>query len=201
MKVALFDYGTGNLHSLGKALEAGGARVRMTDSWPEALSQDALILPGVGSFGAAVAALSGERARIRDALDGGLPCLGICLGMQLLFDSSQESEGQGIGFVPGKIRTLRSRIIPQMGWNEISLGQDPIFHGVEGLVAYYANSFVCSPEDPGTVIAETEYQGDVFPAAVRKGRSWGLQFHPEKSSTPGLRIIGNFLSLLRGTPS
>ena len=202
MKAALFDYGAGNLHSLGKALEAGGAEVRITRDWAEALSMDALVLPGVGSFGAAVEALQGEQLRIRDTLESGLPALGICLGMQLFFDTSEEGGGQGIGLIPGKVRTLRTRIIPQMGWNEVSLSADPLFDGVDGVVAYYANSYVCQPQDPGVVIGTTDYQGDFFPAAVRKGRSWGVQFHPEKSSAPGLRIIRNFLDQVRtGLPS
>lgn len=197
MKVALFDYGAGNLHSLGKALEAGGAAVAVTSRWPEALTMDALVLPGVGSFGAAVSALAGEQTRIREALEGGLPALGICLGMQVLFATSEEGGGEGIGFIPGRVRRLESRIIPQMGWNEVAPREDPLFKGVDGLVAYYANSFVCVPEDRESIIGETVYQGDRFAAAVRKGMCWGVQFHPEKSSRPGLRIIRNFLHQLR----
>ena len=193
MKVALFDYGAGNLHSLGKALEAGGASVTVTPDWKEALGQEALVLPGVGSFGAAVRSLGNERGRIRDALLSGYPCLGICLGMQLLFDSSEEGEGAGIGLIPGEVRRLRTRITPQMGWNDVKLGADPIFEGLSGLVAYYANSYVCGPRDPATVIATTEYESQIFAASVRTHRSWGLQFHPEKSSAPGLRVIENFL--------
>ncbi|MHC4780721.1 MAG: imidazole glycerol phosphate synthase subunit HisH [Planctomycetota bacterium] len=199
--VALFDYGAGNLHSLGKALEAGGARVSVVGKWNEALARDALVLPGVGSFGAAVRSLEGREALVRDALENGIPCLGICLGMQLLFDASEEGPGTGIGFVPGTVRRLRSRIIPQMGWNDVELsgpapgkpGPDPIFAGMEDLVAYYANSYVCDPANPQETIAFTEYQGDRFTAGIRKNRTWGVQFHPEKSSTPGLTLIANFL--------
>jgi glutamine amidotransferase len=121
--------------------------------------------------------------------------------MQLYFQSSEEGEGEGIGFLPGVVRTLTSRIIPQMGWNQVALSQDPIFQGVEGLVAYYANSYVCEPKAPEATIATTTYQGDIFPAGVRKGRTWGVQFHPEKSSAPGLRIIRNFLDQIREVPS
>jgi glutamine amidotransferase len=200
-RVALFDYGAGNLHSLKKALEAGGTDVAITGDWNVALEMDALVLPGVGSFGAAVRGLEGHESRVREALENGLPCLGICLGMQLFFDASEEGSGAGIGIIPGQVRKLRTRLIPQMGWNDVDPrqesgehgGADPLFTGLETIVAYYANSFVCEPDEQDSVIATTEYQGDLFPAAVRRGATWGVQFHPEKSSSPGLRLIRNFL--------
>lgn len=214
LRVALFDYGVGNLHSLGKALEEGGAEVVVTRDWDQALAMDALVLPGVGAFSAAVEALPEDRARVREALDAGLPCLGICLGMQILFDESEEGPGRGIGIVPGRVRRLRAGVIPQMGWNVVETGDDPLFEGVDGaggsgaageagrpgeaggeppLTAYYANSFVCEPEDPGHAIAWSTHDGDRFVAAVRSRNTWGAQFHPEKSSTRGRRIIRNFL--------
>lgn len=196
--VALLDYGAGNLHSLGKGLEAGGARVTVTTDWDRALGLDALVLPGVGSFGAAVRALQGHEARVREALEGGLPCLGICLGMQLFFPDSEEGEGSGIGLIAGSVRRLRARTVPQMGWNDVeSASGEPLFQGIERLTAYYANSFVCQVEEPDAVIAWSEYEGERFAAAVRRGRSWGVQFHPEKSSTPGLALLRNFLQEVR----
>ncbi len=196
MKIALFDYGTGNLHSLGKALAAAGATVTITSRWKDALALDALVLPGVGAFGSAVKSLGSETARVREALEAGLPCLGICLGMQLLFHRSHEGEGKGIGFLSGSVRRLRTHITPQMGWNDVHIaptGLEPLFQGVDNLVAYYANSYVCQPSDQGFVIATSTYQGDTFPAAVRRLHTWGVQFHPEKSSAQGLHIISNFL--------
>lgn len=193
MNVALFDYRSGNLHSLQKALETGGATVSVTSSWEEALYQDALVLPGVGSFGSAVASLGDEGEWVRAALEEGLPTLGICLGMQLLFDRSDEGDGRGIGLIPGSVRLLQTRITPQMGWNDVETRDDPLFEGVSELVAYYANSYVCIPDDPAVVIARTTYEEESFPAAVRIGRIWGTQFHPEKSSGPGLKVIHNFL--------
>ena len=195
--VALFDYGAGNLHSLAKGLEAGGAKVTVTARWEVALARDALVLPGVGSFGAAVRGLRGQEARVRDALEAGLPCLGICLGMQLLFPESEEAEGRGIGLIDGRVRRLRTRIVPQMGWNDISVGEDGIFRGISGLSGYFANSYVCdvgAGEADGVTIAAAEYDGESFAAGVRKARAWGLQFHPEKSSGPGLRILRNFVA-------
>jgi len=197
MKTALFDYGAGNLHSLGKALERGGAEVWITTDWDEALSAEVLVLPGVGSFGAAVRALGDRGDAVREALEGGLPCLGICLGMQLFFEESEEGEGRGIGLIPGRVRKMEARRVPQMGWNDVETGEDPLFRDVEGLVAYYANSFVCEPEDDECVTAISEYDGTDFVAGVRSGRTWGVQFHPEKSSTKGLQIIHNFLDLAR----
>ncbi len=204
MRVALLDYGAGNLHSLGKALERGGAEVAVTADWDEALAAEALVLPGVGAFDAAVEALPPDPARVREALEAGLPCLGICLGMQLLFESSEEGEGTGIGLIPGRVSRLRARVVPQMGWNDVETAPDPLFAGTPELVAYYANSYVCEPEDEASVIGWSEYDGHRFAAAVRAGATWGVQFHPEKSSRPGLRVVANFLeqaALARRTPA
>jgi len=160
----------------------------------------ALVLPGVGSFGAAVGSLAQGRKTIRLALESGLPTLGICLGMQILFEDSEEGPGRGIGYFTGSVRRLRTRIVPQMGWNEVFGLDDPLFRGIGTLVAYYANSYVCDPVDSSVVIARTDYEGHAFPAAVRRGSTWGVQFHPEKSSRLGVRVIRNFLDLARQTP-
>lgn len=199
-RLALIDYGAGNLHSLAKGLERGGASVTVTTDWDEALSADGLVLPGVGSFGAAVRGLRGEGERIRRALDGGHPCLGICLGMQVLLPGSEEARGPGIGLLPGHVRRLQAPVVPQMGWNDVELGDDPILEGVEAegsgdrrIPAYYANSYVCEVSDPRLVIARSEYHGETLAAGVRRGRTWGFQFHPEKSSRAGLAILRNFV--------
>jgi glutamine amidotransferase len=203
VKVALFDYGAGNLHSLGKALQRAGGDVRITDDWDRALSADALVLPGVGAFAAAVEALPDDPDGVRRALADGLPCLGICLGMQLLFETSEEGEGRGIGLIPGRVRRLRAAVVPQIGWNDVQTTPDPLFADVDGLVAYYANSFVCEPDAPvagsdegaraDPAIAWSELDGRRFVAAVRRGRTWGVQFHPEKSSAQGRRIVESFI--------
>jgi glutamine amidotransferase len=198
MNAALFDYGAGNLHSLGKGLEGTGIAVTVTSDWKVALGLDALVLPGVGAFGAASRALAPARDRVRDALAGGLPCLGICLGMQLLFDGSEESAGAGVGLLEGHVRRVRAKTVPQMGWNDVDVSRDPLFEGVTPLVAYYANSYVCEPVDTTTVIAWSEYEGIRFPAAVRAGHSWGVQFHPEKSSDAGRRVLANWVRLAGG---
>ena len=198
MNVALFDYGAGNLHSLGKALEGAGARVVVTDDWASALVADALVLPGVGAFGHAAAALPKDRTALREALRAGLPCLGICLGMQLFFEASDESTGRGIGLIPGRVTEIQAEIVPQMGWNDVEIGADPIFAGIEDLVAYYANSYVCEPTRAEDAIAWSEYDGVRFAAGVRAANTWGLQFHPEKSSSPGRRIVANWVETARG---
>jgi glutamine amidotransferase len=197
MKTALFDYGAGNLHSLGKSLERAGAEVIITNDWQQAISFDALVMPGVGAFGHAAAALPADRDSLRDALAAGLPALGICLGMQLLFDTSDESVGHGIGFIPGQVQKLQTETVPQMGWNDIETGKDPIFDGTRDLVAYYANSYVCVPKVDADAIAWSEYGGTRYVAAARKANAWGLQFHPEKSSDQGRRILENWVTLAK----
>ena len=197
LTVALYDYGAGNLHSLGKALEGAGATVRITSSWDEALALDALVLPGVGAFGQAAAALPEDRTALRTALEEGIPCLGICLGMQLFFERSDESDGHGIGLVDGAVRKLDAEVVPHMGWNDVEVADDPLFEGVGDLVAYYANSYVCEPADESVTIAWSQYDDRRFAAGVRRANTWGVQFHPEKSSAAGRRIIANFVGEAR----
>jgi glutamine amidotransferase len=194
MVVSLFDYGVGNLHSLAKGFEACGATVRIDDDPLAALRAEAMVLPGVGAFGAAAGKITPAADHIRAALLEGFPCLGICLGMQLLFERSAEGTGRGLGFIPGSVRRLRAHRVPQMGWNSVEHdSSDPLFAGMEELVAYYANSFVAEPEESTGIVAWTSYETDRFAAAVRRQRTWGVQFHPEKSSRNGLRILRRFL--------
>lgn len=198
MKIALFDTRVGNLHSLAKALEAGGAEVRIEPDPTKLLDADALVIPGVGAFDAAAERLAPAAPELRAALRDGFPALGICLGLQLLFESSEEGTQPGLAVLPGRVRRLRARRVPHMGWNAVEAGYDPVFRGAEDLVAYYAHSFVAEPADPRCIVAWTEYEGDRFPAAVRCARTIGVQFHPEKSGEAGLRVIRNFLEEARG---
>jgi glutamine amidotransferase len=195
MRVAVLDLGTGNLHSLAKAIAVAGATVSIEANPARALAAEALVLPGVGHFGAAARRLTRWRKAIRDAISDGLPCLGICLGMQLLFEWSEEGPGPGLGVLTGHVRRLRTRRVPHMGWNTVEpVGSDPLFREPAPLVAYYANSYVAEPVDRGAVIAWTEYEGQQFPAAVRQGTVWGVQFHPEKSGGAGLEVLRNFVA-------
>lgn len=193
MNVALFDYGTGNLHSLQKAIEVSGARVRIETDPVAAAGADALVLPGVGAFPAAARRLVDTGAPLRAAIADGLPTLGICLGMQLLFEESDEGAGRGLGVIPGRVRRLCARRLPQMGWNDVDSAGDPLFIGIAPLVAYYANSYVAEPLHDDAVVAWSEYGSERFPAAIRTGNTVGVQFHPEKSGQAGVRLIGNFL--------
>ena len=197
MRVTIFDYGAGNLHSLAKAIERGGVNVDVETDPARAIETDALVLPGVGAFGAAAARLAPGRTVMRDAVARGLPVIGICLGMQLLFDASDEGDGDGLGLIPGRVSRLQAARVPQIGWNTVEDAHDPLFDAAPLPIAYYANSFVCRPEDPSSVIAWSEHEGDRFPAAVRTGAAVGVQFHPEKSSVNGVQFLHAFLDEAR----
>jgi glutamine amidotransferase len=203
-RVTLFDYGAGNLHSLAKALERAGAVVHVeADPVVAVQDTDALVLPGVGAFEAAAQRLAPGREAMRAALAGGLPALGICLGMQLLFEGSDEGDGAGLGLMPGRVTRLDARRVPQIGWNAIEPADpahpDPLLAASGLAIAYYANSFVCRPAGAAAhhVVAWSEHEGDRYPAAVRAGQVVGVQFHPEKSSGPGVAMVGAFVAALR----
>ncbi len=196
VRVTVFDYGAGNLHSLVKALEAGGAVVRVeTDPAAAVCDTDALVLPGVGALAPAAERLAPGREAMRAALLNGLPALGICLGMQLLFDASDEGPGVGLGLVPGRVAKLTAERVPQIGWNQLDGVSDPLLQAAALDVAYYANSYVGRPTAEGTafVTAWSEHEGDRFPAAVRRANVIGTQFHPEKSSARGVAFVRAFL--------
>ena len=200
MRAVIFDYGAGNLHSLAKALEGDGVTVHVEPDPQRAVAGDVLVLPGVGAFGAAVARMEDGRDVMRSAILGGLPTIGICLGMQLLFDASDEGPGAGLGVIPGRVSRLIAKRVPQIGWNDLRLVEtEPLFAQAPLPIAYYANSYVCRPDDNRTVIAWSSHEGDEFPAAVRVGCTIGVQFHPEKSSTAGVRFLHAFLRESKGT--
>jgi glutamine amidotransferase len=196
MRATIFDYGAGNIHSLAKAIEAAGATVVVEPDPRRAVDTDVLVLPGVGAFGAAAERLAPGRDAMRDALANGLPCLGICLGMQLFLDGSEEGapNAGGLGVIPGQVTRLRARHVPQIGWNSIDQGVDPLLEDAPLAYVYYANSYVCRPADDSVVRAWSTHDDDRFAAVVRKGNTVGVQFHPEKSSAPGLRFLRAFLA-------
>ncbi|MEO6209243.1 MAG: imidazole glycerol phosphate synthase subunit HisH [Gemmatimonadaceae bacterium] len=193
MKVSVFDYGAGNLHSLIKTLARDGARVEIETDPAAAARADVLVLPGVGAFGHAAVRLAPGLADMRSALADGLPCLGICLGMQLLFDASDEGTGDGLGVFSGRVKRLEGGRVPQIGWNSIDDAHDPLLDTAPLATAYYANSYVCHPDDLACVHAWSAHGTTRFPAFVRAGRTVGVQFHPEKSSTPGVALVRAFL--------
>jgi glutamine amidotransferase len=194
MKVTIFDYGAGNLHSLAKALERDGTTVTIETDPVRATATDVLVLPGVGAFGSAAERLAPGRLAVQQAVLAGLPTIGICLGMQLLFDDSEEGAGAGLGVIAGHVGRLRAERVPQIGWNEVTpVAGEPLFAAAPLPIAYFANSFVARPADEASVIAWTEHEGDRFPSAVRAGSAVGVQFHPEKSSSDGVRFLHAFL--------
>ncbi len=197
MNVTIFDHGAGNLHSLAKALERAGAVVRIESDPIAALDTPALVLPGVGAFGAAAERLAPGRDAMREALAGGLPCLGVCLGMQLLFDGSDEGDGRGLGLIPGRVRELRTQRRPHMGWNDVEPVAGTTGASAPALLAYFAHSFVCEPADTSCVGATTTHEHERFASAVRLYRTLGVQFHPEKSGSAGLALLAAWLDAVR----
>jgi glutamine amidotransferase len=190
--VTLFDYGAGNLHSLAKALATTeGVEVRIQEDPVKSLDTDVLVLPGVGAFGAAAARMAPGLTQMREAVRGGLPCLGICLGMQLMFEASDEGGGEGLGLFRGRVERLRSQRVPHIGWNDVE--EDTALATAKLGTVYYAHSYVCRAQESGVVVGWTTHEADRFPAAVRKGKVLGVQFHPEKSSASGVRFVQAFL--------
>ena len=186
MIATILDYGAGNLHSLAKALEDHDIAVRVeTDPW-RALSTDLLVLPGVGSFDFASARLAPHRADLRAAIQSGLPTIGICLGMQLLFERSEEGEGDGLAVLEGVVTRLKGERVPHIGWNTLEDANATGELASNLSAVYYANSFACRPNRRTDVVAWTTHDGDRFPAVVRRERILGMQFHPEKSSRAGV---------------
>ena len=197
MNVVIFDYRAGNLHSLAKAIARTGVNVTLEPDPIRASEADMFVLPGVGAFGPAAQRIKPGRDAMRQAIANGVPCLGICLGMQLLFESSEEGSGDGLGVFAGPVTRLRSARVPQIGWNELQNTTDRNAIAAELKTAYFANGFVCRARDESVVTAWSEHDGDVFPSIIRRGNVVGTQFHPEKSSAPGLRFIEEFIKECR----
>jgi imidazole glycerol phosphate synthase glutamine amidotransferase subunit len=202
--VALLDYEMSNLRSAGKALERLGARVSVVARPEGAAGTDAIVLPGVGRFGAAMERLAahGFVEMLRSAAAGGTPVLGICLGLQLLLDESEESPGvPGLGLVPGRVERLRTdRKVPHIGWSEVEWRDGSVLAPDGGTPAertyYFVHSYACVPSDPDDVLG-TAAHGTAFVAAAGRGRVAGVQFHPEKSSAAGLALLGRWLDGVR----
>ena len=147
----------------------------------------------MGAFAPAAARFAAAREQLQDAIAGGLPTLGICLGMQLMFDASDEGSGAGLGVFSGRVTRLTAHAVPQIGWNSLDDARDPLLEASGLQEVYYANSFVCRADDATIIRAWSTHEADRFPAVVRRGRSLGVQFHPEKSSAPGVAFIRAFL--------
>ncbi len=196
-RIAVVDYGIGNLRSAHKALVRVGADARLTSSTDDIAAADAVVLPGVGAFGACMDALRARdlEAAVCEFAATGRPFLGICVGMQMLFDSSEESPGvAGLGIIPGVVSYMpRGVKLPQMQWNRLDVRrEDPLLVEVgNGAWMYFVHSLHAVPRDPDVVIATCEY-GVTINAAFRLGNVCATQFHPEKSSVSGLALLANF---------
>jgi len=200
--IAVIDNGICNLRSVTKALEAVGADVRVVRAPVEVerTGADGLVLPGVGALEDCVASLkaSGLAETVRTWIAADRPFLGVCLGMQALFDFSEEGDIRGLGIFPGKVVRFRRPPefkIPHMGWNTVRFTQpdSPLAAGLstEGETFYFVHSYHCVPADPALILAECDY-GGIFTAAIARGRCFATQFHPEKSQAKGLQIYRNF---------
>ena len=202
--VALLDYGVGNLHSAAKALDRAGADVRVVPAVANADGSSALVVPGVGAYGACLAGLdrAGGPEAVAGWLAGGRPLLGICVGMQLAFEGSDEGPvSGGIGAVPGTVRRLTGPVkVPHIGWNEVAPRQDSrLFAGLSaGTRFYFVHSY--APEAGGAAVAAVCDYGGPFAAAVERGNLFGTQFHPEKSGAAGLALLANFVAQARLAP-
>jgi imidazole glycerol phosphate synthase glutamine amidotransferase subunit len=195
--IGIVDYGAGNLHSVGKALDFLGVEFRVLSDPQAADSAERLILPGVGAFGAAVRCLErgGWMERIREWAAADRPLLGICLGMQLFFESSKESNNyKGLGIMPGTCLRLSAPKVPQIGWNRVNaVRPHPLLDSISGgAFFYFVHAYYVEPEGDGSVVAETRYGAD-YPSMVAEGRVVGVQFHPEKSGRDGLKLLRNWV--------
>jgi imidazole glycerol-phosphate synthase subunit HisH len=198
--VILIDAGTGNLRSVQKALETVGAKVERTDEPQKVLPGNRIVLPGVGAFGDFMSGLRtrGLEEAIRHVVSRGVPLLGICVGMQALFDVGEEQgEHTGLGLLAGKVVRFAespSVKVPHTGWNQLEFGKEtPLFRGVQpGAYAYFNHSYYCQASNPADVIATTDYEIN-YACAVHHENIFGVQFHPEKSQAVGLQILKNFV--------
>ncbi|MGQ9473479.1 MAG: imidazole glycerol phosphate synthase subunit HisH [Candidatus Caldatribacteriaceae bacterium] len=196
--IAIVDYGIGNLHSVSKVLQRLGKEVEITQNQETLKRAEAIILPGVGSFGEAMENMEkkGLVAVLREAYGEGKPILGICLGLQILFERSQESpRKKGLAFLAGEVRKLPpTSKIPHIGWNRVYLKKNtPVTEGIpQGRFFYFANSFYVIPEEESWVVGICNYNV-VIPAMVNVENLWGVQFHPEKSAQWGIKFLENWV--------
>ena len=199
--VAIIDYGVGNLRSVEKAFAAMGCNAVVTSDESLMRRADRLVLPGVGAFAACMRELSarGFDHIVRERVKEGTPLLGVCVGMQMLFEESEEfGETFGLGLLKGRVRRFPANlpgdlVVPQVGWNQVrQCGIHPLLAGIENnAFFYFVHSYSCEADDPSVVIGETDY-GTLYPSVVAQENICGVQFHPEKSQAAGLRLLANF---------
>jgi imidazole glycerol-phosphate synthase subunit HisH len=197
-EVRIVDYGVGNLLSLKVALEKTGLNATITTPSQKLKDADAIALPGVGNFTAAAEALKPIKADLIEIAKAGTPILGICLGLQLFFESSEEGPGEGLAFFKGKdVRLIGPVKVPHMGWNSLNIvKQNELFEGIsDGAYVYFVHSLYPVPDEKEIICTQTEY-GETFTSTVAKNNIFGTQFHPEKSGDVGLMILKNFAKMV-----
>ncbi len=197
--IAVIDYGAGNLRSIRRALEAAGAETVVTADPATVTAADAVVLPGVGAAGHAMDHLRdlGMTGAIGEAVESGKPFLGICLGMQLLFEHQEEGDTAGLGLLRGRIRSLSGPVkVPHMGWNRSRIVRPgPLGDAGDERHYYFVHSYVAEPTDRDDVAAVADY-GERFPSVVVRDNVWGTQFHPEKSGPDGLALVRAFVETI-----
>jgi imidazole glycerol phosphate synthase glutamine amidotransferase subunit len=203
-RVAVLDYRAGNLRSASRALVRAGADAFVTAAAAEAAAAQALVVPGVGHFGQCVRQFraAGLEGLVREWVAADRPLLGICVGMQILYGASEEDpDTPGLGILPGRVRRLPSSVtVPHMGWNTVDAARpDRLLEGVAGERCYFVHSYYATPDDAEHVVATCGY-GPGFPCVVRVGATVGTQFHPEKSSDVGARLLANFVRAAAALP-
>ena len=192
--LAVIDHGAGNLVSMEQALVRVGAEPTRVDEAMDLDRFDGIVLPGVGATGSAMGTLR-RTGLDRALLEHTRPMLAVCVGMQLLFDWSEEDDTRCLGIVPGRVTALDATPLPHMGWNDVS-GDDPLLAD-DDAPFYFVHGFAPRPDDPGVVVGTTRYGGDEFSSVVRTGTTVGAQFHPERSGTAGLELLDRFVRSCR----
>lgn len=197
--IAMIDYGAGNIRSVSKALEKMGGNVQLTDNPQTIKEADKVVLPGVGAFGNAMEALAEKNLihTIHEVVKAGKPFLGICVGLQCMFDSSEENPGiQGLSLMKGTVKRFGAELkVPHLGWNQVTQKENsPLWKNIpDGSYFYFAHSFYVDPEE-SVVIGETDYHIN-YTSAIHKDNIYGIQFHPEKSQKYGLAVLKNFVEM------
>ncbi|MDN5356903.1 MAG: imidazole glycerol phosphate synthase subunit HisH [Candidatus Methanomethylophilaceae archaeon] len=190
--IYLTDYGVGNLHSVKNALENCGASVETVTDMSKLADAECVVFPGVGAFDSTMERIAPYREEILKHLESGVPALGICIGAQILFDSSEEGKEKGLGLFKGQVIGLEAERLPHMGWNTVE-SDDPLLNGTPDRDFYFAHSYRGRPEDQTTITGTTEYENWHIPVIFRRFNTYGVQFHPEKSSISGMKVLKNFI--------
>ena len=192
LKVTITDYGVGNLYSIRRSLEMCGAEVEVITDMSKLMDAECIVFPGVGAFNKSMERLLPHIDGIRGKLESGTPALGICIGMQILYEGSDEGTSPGLGIYQGRVEKLACRMVPHMGWNQVE-SDDPLMDGVPDNNFYFVHSYYGNPVDASIIRGTTTYEGVTFPSFFRRYNTYGTQFHPEKSSSSGRRVLENFI--------